>query len=102
MRLFNNPANATAKKNDKVWELTFCRDCEKYKTCSKSYGKIHPISQYVYRYLIDIENGFKVYPHGKSWEYEPEWFIMLLTAAQNELHSIQSEQSERQTKKGKR
>lgn len=102
MRLFNHPQNATALKIDKVWELNFCSDCEKQKTCDKSYGKIHTISQYVYRYLIDMENGFKLYPHGKSWEYEPEWFINMLTAGQNELRTIQTEQSKAQTIKGKR
>jgi hypothetical protein len=79
----------------------FCQDCELVTVCNHSYGKIHPISLYVYRYLQDIEAGFKIYPHGKSWEYEPEWFINLLNSAQNELHKAQADKAERDAKHGK-
>ena len=85
--------NKTASEliKTKAGEYAFCRDCEQNKTCDHSYGKIHPISGYIYHYLIEFENGVKIYPQGKSWEYEPEWFVNLLTVAQNKLHEIQAD-----------
>ena len=77
----------------KAGEIWFCQDCELYETCKKQYGKIHPISLYVYRYLVDMENGCKIYPNGKSWEYEPEWFVRLLNSATAKLHELQSEKA---------
>lgn len=89
--LNNHPRNVTAKNNEKLQEIIFCRECEANETCEHKYNKIHPISAYVYKYMIEFENGVKIYPKGRSWEYEPEWFVNLLTAAQNELHRIQEE-----------
>jgi hypothetical protein len=90
---YRNKAAATELIKGYAGEYAFCQDCEACQTCDKTYGKVHPIASYVYRYLMDIEAGFKIYPGGRSWEYEPDWFISLLTAAQNELHSIQSEEA---------
>jgi hypothetical protein len=53
--------------------------------------------------LQEIENGFKIYPHGQSWEYEPEWFIYLLNAGQAKLNEVRSDKQwqEKQAKKVK-
>jgi len=66
----------------------FCRDCEAYETCNHEYGKIHPVSLYVYRYLSEIEKGFLHYPNPGSWEHQQDWFITLLSTAQAELEAL--------------
>jgi hypothetical protein len=71
--------------------ICFCQDCELYETCKHDFGKIHPLSLYVYRYMVEFESGSRIYPNGKSWEYEPDWFLSLLTAATNEYRTITAE-----------
>ena len=93
MEFFHRNEHAREMINGKAGEIWFCRDCELYETCNRQFGKVHPLSLYVYRYLIDMENGVKIYPHCRSWEYEPEWFIQLLTSATAKLHEIQKEKA---------
>jgi len=87
---YHQKQNANAPQMEACRVMNFCRDCLEYQTCNHSYGKVHPAALYVYRYLSEIEKGFVHYPAPGSWEYQQEWFITLLSAAQNELESLRA------------
>jgi len=76
----------------------FCRQCSEYETCTHEFAKVHPVSIYVYRYLQDIEAGFKIYPQPGSWENQQDWFIYLLNSAQAELESLRQAESRKNGK----
>jgi len=84
----NIDVNDMLSSDNSIIVKYFCSDCERESCCDYKHPKLHQTTRYIYRYLLETQNGNTNYPRPGSWEHQTEWFTSLLTTAQNELARV--------------